>query len=353
MEISSNQQALLTLVKAGLWEQSFKSIFNEPIDFDAVYQLAEEQGVVGLVAAGFEYVVDARVPKEIVLTFIGSTLQVEQRNQAMNLFIRDAVSKMQDAGIKTLLVKGQGLAQCYERPLWRPSGDIDFLFDDENYRKAVKFMLPLSSGNKPEGKYSKHLGLSVGQWYVELHGSLRSSLSTRIDKEIDAVHDDTFKNGNTRVWRNGDVDIMLPGVDNDIFFVFTHYIKHFYKEEGASLRQICDWCRLLWTYRDSIDVSVLQDRIQRAGLISEWKVFATFAVEYLGMPVEAMPLLSDEKILHRKAKMLAGLILNDVKLNKLSKTYKIAKLFPFQTLRYIPSIVFEVNWLKLKERLFK
>lgn len=61
--------------------------------------------------------------------------------------------------------------------------------------------------------------------------------------------------------------------------------------EGIGLRQICDWCRLLYTYKESMDYRLLETRICKAGIMTEWKVFGTLAVEYLGMPVEAMPYL--------------------------------------------------------------
>lgn len=84
-----------------------------------MYRLAEEQSVVGLVSAGIEHIVDVRVPQEVALTFAGSALQLEQRNKAMNQFIGVLIEKLRAADIYTLLVKGQGVAQCYERPLWR------------------------------------------------------------------------------------------------------------------------------------------------------------------------------------------------------------------------------------------
>lgn len=96
------------------------------MDYGRILELAQEQSVVGLVSVGLEHVVDVKVPKEVVLQFVGLTLQEEQRNTSMNAFIAQVVQKMLDEDIYTLLVKGQGIAQCYERPLWRTSGDIDF-----------------------------------------------------------------------------------------------------------------------------------------------------------------------------------------------------------------------------------
>ncbi len=56
-----------------------------------------------------------------------------------------------------------------------------------------------------------------------------------------------------------------------------------------NLRQVCDWCRLMWTYRDSLNYGVLERRIRKAGLMSEWQTFAALAVENLGMSKDAIP----------------------------------------------------------------
>ena len=102
-----------------------------------------------------------------------------------------------------------------------------------------------------------------------------------------------FFGGSVRSWDNDRTQVFLPSPDNDVVFVFTHILRHFFFE-GIGLRQICDWCRLLWTFRESLSHGLLESRIREAGLMTEWKAFAAFAVDWLGMPVEAMPLyLSD------------------------------------------------------------
>ena len=288
MAKDNNIKAFLELVRAGLWEKEARLSQYGKVDYNEIMRLAEEQSVDGLVTAGLEHVTDVKVPQEWLLQFIGSSLQLEQRNTAMNKFIAEMIGNMRQNGIYTLLVKGQGIAQCYENPLWRASGDVDLLLSNDNYEKAKDFLLPLSSSQKREEQYSKHLGLSIGEWYVEIHGSLRTGLSESVDREIDKAQRDVFYGGNVRSWNNGKTQVFLPGVDDDVFFVFTHFIKHFYKE-GLGLRQVCDWFRLLWTYREKVNAGLLENRLNRAGLMSEWKGFATVAVDYLGMPEEAMP----------------------------------------------------------------
>lgn len=230
---------------------------------------------------------------------------------------------------------------------------MDLLLSESNYEKAKGFLLPLASDHKPDERYSKHLGMNINQWYVEIHGTLRTGLSSRIDREVDAVQKDVFYGGNVRSWMNGNTTVFLPSPDNDVFFVFTHFIKHFYKE-GMNLRQICDWCRLLWTFRDSLDHGLLESRIKKAGLMSEWKAFAALAVDYLGMPVEAMPLYDVRcKKDDVRAKKLLRFILSGYSGNKVKDTYQIAKIFPWKSFRYSPSIFLNVNGLKIRERIFK
>lgn len=45
------------------------------------------------------------------------------------------------------------------------------------------------------------------------------------------------------------------------------------------------------------------------GLMSEWKAFAAVAVDWLGMPVEAMPLYYDSSRWKRKAKRIVSFIM--------------------------------------------
>lgn len=228
--------------------------------------------------------------KKDVLQFIGRTVQLEQRNQAMNYFFGVLVEKMREAGIYMVLVKGQGEAQCYERPLWRACGDVDFFLDDENYERAKVFLKPLAASVEDEYVREKHQGMTIDPWVVELHGRLYSGLSGRIERELDAVQRETFEDGKVRIWKDGETELPLLAVGNDVFYVFTHILQHFYKE-GVGLRQICDWCRLLYIYRDSQNYGLLEQRIKRAGLMSEWKAFGVLAIEYLGFPKDSMPLL--------------------------------------------------------------
>ena len=207
-----------------------------------------------------------------------------------------------------MLIKGQGVGQCYERPLWRACGDIDLLLDANGYDNAKRLLFPLAENVEKEFSYFKHVGMTLDGWEVELHGTFQSRLSKRIDNEIDRIQEGVFKDKGTRVWHNGKDDVLLPSPDADVIFIFTHILHHFFFE-GIGLRQFCDWCRLLWTYRSELDLQLLESRLHKMGLMTEWKAFAAFAVEYLGMPVDAMPLYSDDVRWKKKASNICAFVL--------------------------------------------
>lgn len=294
-----NTQAFLTLMRAGLWEQDARLSQFKDIDWQEVYRLAAEQSVLGLALAGLEYS-DVKPPKELLLLWIGEVQQIEQRNKLMDRFVSELIDVLRKKNIYSLLVKGQGVAQCYKKPLWRTPGDIDLLLSDDNYKRAQKVLVPLASEVTNEEVATKHQALVINGFDVELHGKMPFIISKRVDVGIDEVLYDIFCRGNVRSWDCNGIQVFLPSPNNDLILVFTHFLHHFFIE-GVGLRQICDWCRLLWTHKDLIDLGLLESRIRKMGLLSEWKVFASLAVEHLGMPEKRIPFYDNRKSYSRRA----------------------------------------------------
>jgi hypothetical protein len=288
---------VFALLRAGLWEGSHKFSIESlgiryTVDWEDVYRLANQQSVLGLVLAGIDYLpVEQRPPKVELLQWIGEVQMIEQRNKDMNIFIADLIEKLRKDDIYALLVKGQGVAQCYEKPLWRCSGDVDLLLSSDYYQKANSALIPIANEVANEDVTIKHQALVIKGFDVELHGIMPFLLSTRVKDGLDDVLDDLFCRGNVRSWDCNGTQVFLPSPDNDVILVFTHFLHHFFIE-GVGLRQICDWCRLLYTYKDSLNYGLLESRIRKMGLMTEWKAFGAFAIEYLGFPKDSMPLLN-------------------------------------------------------------
>ena len=301
------------LLRAGLWSNAnLNANLYEGVDWGEVYRLAEEQSVVGLIAEGIDrfkhQVPGFKIPQEWALQFIGQTLQIEQRNQAMNQFIGELIQRMRNADIFTLMVKGQAVAQCYERPLWRASGDIDLYLSEDNFHKAKAFFRPLVSAFDPDNNYTRHINMTLDPWVIEIHGNQYTYISAKVDRVLREIHQDLFYGGNIRSWQNDKTVVYLPSADNDVLIVFTHFIKHFFKG-GLGLRQICDWARLLYRYRGELDLRILESRIRKMGLMSEWKSFGAVAVDMLGMPSEAMPFYDSSNKWRKKASKIKDYVM--------------------------------------------
>lgn len=308
MKLNKNQQAFFALVEGGLWEKKVRLQSYGEIDFKEIYRLAQEQAVVGLVAAGLEHVEDINPPKEDVLLFISEALQLERRNSKMNVFISNLIEKLRSCNIDALLIKGQGIAQCYEKPLWRAAGDIDLFLSETNYNAAKALLMPLASKVEREIAYYRHFAITIHSWEIELHGSIRNGLWKCFDKMLNGVQDDIFCGGAARSWMNGKTQVFIPNANEDVILLFSHILQHYYKE-GVGLRQICDWCRLLWSFFDCINLKSLESRIDMAGIRSEWKTFSAVAVDYLGMPKDRMPFYSTNNKWRRKAEIVINHIL--------------------------------------------
>ena len=358
----NNTNVFFSLLRAGLWEQDVCLLPLGNFDYNEIYRMAEEQAVLGIVAAGLEHVVDLKAPQDVSLQIVGQTIQIERRNTAMNHFIGSLIDKMRNAGIYTLLLKGQGVAQCYEKPLWRACGDVDFFLSDDNYEYAKNYLKPLTSSVDLEHIAEKHISMTIDGFVVELHGTLNAPLSFSIRKGLEEIKRAVFYEGKVRSWINGNTQVFLLNADEDAVYLFVHFFNHFYKE-GVGLRQICDWCRLLWTYRDEIDVKKIENRVHKMGLMSEWKAFAALAVEYLGMPKEAMPFYSESICWKRKADRIMEFILKSGNMGhnrdmshfskypylirkcvsmgrRIGDLINHARIFPLDSLRFFPRIMF-------------
>lgn len=304
------EDVFFELLRAGLWEKDVRMGQYGSIDYGHLYKLAQEQSVVGLINAGLNHVAEEKVPWQDIRPFVSETLIWEQRNKEMNKFVSSLIDHMRKSEVFSVLVKGQGIAQCYERPLWRSCGDVDLYTDNNNFIKAKEALRPYAQKIDPDNNVSEHVTIVIkkGGWIVEIHKNQHTCLSLKLDRGLDKVHRNIFKEGEIRVWQNGRTEVYLPSVNNDVIIVFTHFLKHFYKG-GLGIRQICDWCRLLYTYRESLNHRLLEERIREMGLMSEWKAFAAFAVDFLGMTKSDVPLYSENVKWSQKASYIASFVI--------------------------------------------
>lgn len=95
-------------------------------DWASIYMEAQRQSLVGVLLTGVENVVASGESKpKILMQWIALVLKLEQRNKLLNVRCREITDIFKQIGLRSCVLKGQGVARLYPNPLRRQCGDID------------------------------------------------------------------------------------------------------------------------------------------------------------------------------------------------------------------------------------
>jgi hypothetical protein len=307
---TNSQTQFLTLLRAGLWggRPNADGFPASQTDWQEIFLLAGRQSVEGLVYDGIA-ALPANVQPDagLLRQWYMRVVMIEQGNMLLDSVLSELYTLYRDAGLRPVLLKGQGVARCYLNPLRRQGGDIDLYVGWRDFRKANEIALAAAraasenKGNKEGGggrdarlKISpKHGQLQYRGVTVENHrivSALRDRRSRRWFSGMVAAHLDSGE-PNRRLHIGG-CEIPLPPAEFDAVFLLLHLFQHFVLE-GVGLRQVCDWARLLHVYRHELDHDRLRRDIAALGLERAWAVFGHIAVADLGLPRDEFPFFDE------------------------------------------------------------
>lgn len=285
-----SQLLFQALLKNALWETPITLVFEPNSDqWNRIMNFARKQAVTALIAEAILrnkqlWNLDDAFTKKLQMCIIRNV----QENERLNEVLAQVVSLLRVDGIPSVLLKGQGVALNYIKPELRCCGDIDLYIGEGNYEKACQFMAQTVEDYTDASESHKHLHVTYKGVCVELH---------RIAEKLDPRKQDTYlqkitvksleKSTLPSHCFNG-VDVNLPTDEFNAFYIFEHLWHHFLTG-GVGLRQLCDWVRFLHTHAGTIDRTLLETNLKHMGLWTPWLVFASIAVEHLGLPTEDCP----------------------------------------------------------------
>ena len=278
------------LLRSGLWnEVPERAPFAGGTDWEALHDLAFRQTVTPLVTDGIN-----RLPKELLPAeperldpFLRDLMATSNRNRVLDAFVPKLFDAL--AGIPVVLVKGQSLALDYPDPERRQPGDIDLLLLPSSYEAAKDILLPKATTVLDEEKEIWHQGMRFRSVEVEIHGSISTLMSRKLDRKLAALLEEQFDGRPFPVVSIGGAEIPVPDADFNAVYIFVHFLQHYWSG-GVGLRQLVDWMTFVSVHKRDIHPVVLEVRLRDLGLLQLWKVFTGFAQEYLGCPVEKLPL---------------------------------------------------------------
>ena len=212
-------------------------------DWDACYQFAKRQTLVGVLFDGIQ-----RLPKELaparplLLRWLSDSEGIRRRNMRMDRASAYIYNKVCAAGFRCCILKGQGNALLYPHPSSRTPGDVD-VWVMANREELRHIALSLTEGDGSSLQESlNHIGLTVHGVSVELHSTpalLNSPLhNSRLLKWLKRNAD--LQCSNRISLPNNAGEVAVPTVSFNIIYQLCHLFHHcFY--EGVGLRQIVDY----------------------------------------------------------------------------------------------------------------
>jgi len=284
------EDQFFALLRSGLWNEVPDRIpFAGGTDWEALYRLSLEQTVVPLVTDGIN-----RLPREFLPSeperldpFLGDMMATAKRNRVLDAFIPKLFNALAD--IPVVLVKGQSLAQDYLEPERRQPGDIDLLLMPASYEAAKAVLLPKATKVLEEQAEIWHQGMHFHNIEVEIHGSVSTLISKRLDRKLAVLLEEQFDGRTFPSVSIGGAGIPVPEADFNAIYIFVHFLQHYWSG-GVGLRQLTDWMVFVSVHKRDIHPVILERRLHEFGLLHLWKVFTGFVQEYLGCPAEKLPL---------------------------------------------------------------
>ncbi len=154
--MQSSKEIFLELVRLGIGHRG--NITSNQIDWQKIYNLAIEHGLLAIVIDGIELLPNnLRPQQELLLEWIGEVLQsYEYRYDAYKNTIAEMAGFYNSHGFKMMVMKGYACSLNWPKPEYRLCGDIDIW--QFGKQKEADFLLERCHGvSDIKKKQCKHI----------------------------------------------------------------------------------------------------------------------------------------------------------------------------------------------------
>ena len=233
-------------------------------------QLLDEcrrQTITGVIYGGLNYLPEEQRPsKELLLQWIGETLQKEAQSTIQQKTTADMALLFHHNSIRTYVLKGMVVAECYPTPSHRYSADMDcFLLPESRDFDAWALgnEIIMSKGFEIDTSYYKNSTFYLPGLTVENHRFLTpfrgNSQLKKLEKLLQVLlQEDQGEDRFVETW------LYRPPVMVTSLFLIEHAYSHFL-HEGLTWRHVLDWMLFSRNHKDEIDWVTLDAFIDEFG----------------------------------------------------------------------------------------
>lgn len=261
---------LIALIRRGAGLTGECLLSDNPA-WTVIYRLAHHHAVLGILAQA----VDGKLSdKNIEQRLFSDTLSIIQHNKLLNQVQARAVRLLHQSGIRSIVQKGQAVAQDYPQPLLRMGGDIDLLVPEEDYPAAYNLFCQQFTPVGEDRHYGDlHSTFLCGEVEVELHATEFGAQPREYCQMYRQLCSEMWRAGQFRSYNMEGEEIYMAPATFDAFYIFLHIIKHYYWH-GIGLRQVLDFVVFLQAHDDEIDHAQILRWAEQFHLTRQWQAFA-------------------------------------------------------------------------------
>lgn len=283
------KDSFLGLLRMGLWGECRENLPYFPLSTDewsSIYEISISQTVEGVVYEGILLLPKEYLPPyAILLRWIAKIDGVERYNRKMRQNLSLLAGGLSKHDIPFVLLKGLGLAENYNKPLLRVSGDVDLCFPNEKaYRQANELLR--SKGCQIQRGDHNSVFYNFNSIQVEHHTKMIDVFNPFCQKFIKNFI--SVEENKSRQMDVGGEKVPLPSYILSQVQTNAHILKH-YLGFGIGLRQFCDVARLCYKKEDDFDGEELRFIYKKIGLGTWMEVVHSFLVKELGLDQYKLP----------------------------------------------------------------
>lgn len=287
--LSLPERQFLSLLGLGLWGDNPSEDWSQPVDWDAVQELAIGQAVLGLCFDGLvKLPTTVRPPRMKQLEWWTITEDIVKDNKHLNKVLAKVCERFADDGLHPVLLKGQGVGQYYGSPSHRNAGDIDLYFDAAEYEQAVKSIEEWED-SEFEHETIYHRSYRVKGEEVEIHSHYQRFYHPSQTRRWQRFCNEVSLVGNESHSTASGGKVAMPQPQHNVIYVFMHAMHHL-MQAGVGLRQMCDWLNLWLVKEEEIDKSQFLQNVELMRVRRAMTAVVYIAETYMGFRRGIIPL---------------------------------------------------------------
>lgn len=297
------------LIRVSIGRQERLTHTPSEMEWKQMYALAEKQAVIGICFCGVQRLrkLGYDIPTDLYMKWLGMAAKIQQRNELMNRRCVEAQRLLAKEGLKSSILKGQGVARLYDLNfdvnlnLLRQSGDIDIY---------------VVGGMERLLRWCRERYGDVEYDYINAHVPMFDDVEVELHWRVGAMTN-LFRNRRLQRWLEreetkemilgGKADlkpsetletskttITVPTLEFNAFYLMLHCYHHVF-ENGLGLRQLMDYYFLLMARNNlNLDLNV-NKRFREFGMERFVGAVMWIMQEVLGLERECLLCEPNEK----------------------------------------------------------